>query len=207
VRSHDWISLINNNFLDSHLDACNEGWLKYDLSPMALFDSKIILSFPYDDMTRHFYDDEIRSILPYTQVLRPEGIRLQDGSWASIDEICENKTFRKMFYAKYAGTDVNFNWGSRAVFYLGSGSRNRVRSLFEIFLADMKECRQWILQEAHRCPHDTTYIDRSGETVADKGYLKLSGFYGPNGLLGISAYHLRAPKVHGTSKTVVSIAY
>jgi len=205
VRSHDWISLLHNNFHRSHLEACEEGRLQYDLSPMALFDAKVTMALPFEELTRRYYDDEIRTIFPYTQVLRTNGIRASDGTWLNIESICQNSKLRRSFYAKYGGTDVNLNWGSRAVYALGSGSRVQINKLFKQFISLVRAGQPWILQEAHRCKNITRYVTKTGDLQEDKGYLKVSGFYGPAGLLGIIGYHLRAPKVHGTNRTILSI--
>lgn len=207
VRSHDWVSLANDNFHRDHLAACEAGRLSYDLSPCAPFDSKLILALPFDPRTRACYDDEIRSILPHTQVVRPEGILSPEGARITLDDICNTASLRRNLYVKYAGTDVNFNWGSRAVYYLGSMNMPPTRRLFDRILADAGGGRHWVVQQACRQPHSVDYYTRDGAVSNLSGYLKLSAFYGPSGLLGILAYALRSSKVHGSNDTIAGLVY
>ena len=207
VRSHDWISLLHNNFYESHLQSCLEGELRYDLSPMALFDSKTIMVLPFEKRTRNYYDDEVRSIFPFTQILRPEGAFSAEGKQVSLETLCKDASLRRNVYLKYAGTDVNLNWGSRAVFSLKNSSISQAGKLLERALADGRKGRPWILQQAHRQKNCAEFISRDGHIREHEGYLKLSGFYGPSGLLGIIAYHLRSAKVHGNSDAILSAVY
>lgn len=205
VRSHDWISLLHDNFHRDRLLACDEKRLSYDLSPCALFDAKAILALPFDPQTRDHYDDDIRAMIPYTQVFREDGILLSDGSWAGPEDIINDSKLRRRFYAKYAGTDVNLNWGSRAVFYLGEQSRVHARSILERIITDARRGRHWILQAVHRQKSAAPFYTREGELQESRGYEKLSAFYGPKGLMGIMAFHRRAAKVHGSADTIMSV--
>jgi hypothetical protein len=205
VRSHDWISLLHDNFHRDRLMACDEQRLSYDLSPCALFDAKVILALPFDPETRDHYDDDIRAMLPYTQIFRADGILLDDGSRAGPEDLVNDSELRQRFYVKYAGTDVNLNWGSRAVFYLRQQSRIHARSILERITADARRGRYWILQEAKRQKNTAAFYTREGELEESRGYEKLSAFYGPTGLMGIMAYHRRAAKVHGTTETIMSV--
>lgn len=206
VRSHDWTSLANDNFHRERLAACAEGRLRYDLSPCALFDSKLVLALPFEPRWRESFDDEIRAILPYAQIVRPDGMVWRDGSALSIERICAERALRTEMYAKYAGTDQAFNWGSRAVFYLGSMRTKACGKLFERIQADTARGRHWILQEQRREACNMSFYTRDGELQEKSGYRKTSAFYGPSGLYGVLAYALRFPKVHGTPETVASIA-
>lgn len=207
VRSHDWSSLLHNNFHRNHMEKCASGTLRYDLSPIALFDTKAIMALPFDERTRDHYDDAIRAIFPYTQLLTSGQVRVSDGEVVDIDTICQTASLRRNVYIKYAGTDVNCNWGSRAVYFLGNNSRVQAKKRFDMVLDDVRRGRPWIIQEPHRTSSVMDYLTPEGDLGTSEGYLKLSGFYGPSGLLGILAYHLRSAKVHGNSQAIMSIVY
>jgi len=205
VRSHDWTSLANDNFHNQRLAACAEGRLRYDLSPCALFDSKLLFALPFDARWRAHFDDGIRAILPYTVVVNESGMTWRNGERITIERICSDSTLREDMYTKYAGTDQAFNWGSRAVYHLGAQRPNACRESFRRILADGARGRHWILQQARREACPMSYYTRDGELREESGYLKLSAFYGPGGLYGVLAYALRFTKVHGTPRTVACL--
>ena len=57
----------------------------------------------------------------------------------------------------------------------------------------------------HREP--AVAFDRDGEVVETDAYSKLSGFYGPDGLMAIWVMQLRSHKVHGSADTILSLVY
>jgi hypothetical protein len=201
------MSLANDNFHTQRLAACAEGRLRYDLSPCALFDTKLLFALPFDSRWRAHFDDEIRAMLPYTQVVSEADMVWRDGARVSIEEICASNALREDMYAKYAGTDQALNWGSRAVFYLGSHRPKACRELFGRILADSARGRHWILQHARREPCPMAYYTRDGELREATGYRKVSAFYGPSGLFGVLAFALNFAKVHGTPDTVASLVF
>ena len=88
-----------------------------------------------------------------------------------------------------------------------SGSARKLETLMESVAADVSEGRPWVIQRASRHKEDTTVLSRSGGQHEERAYTKLSGFYGPEGLMGILVMQKRFTKVHGGSGTIMSIVY
>ena len=114
---------------------------------------------------------------------------------------------KRTYYFKFDGIDPTLNWGSRAVYYTGSFSRPACHKMFDTILADYQSGHRWIVQEARVWPESVTAIERDGQEIAVDAYTKLSGFYSPDGLVGILAMQDHSRKVHGSPKTVVSIVF
>jgi hypothetical protein len=207
VRSHEFCNMRYHGFFHQWLAAAEEGRLKFDLPPTPLYDGKMITAWPFWSKTRAYYPEEIRAILPFSDVVSPEGFQLLDGSHVTIEQYINMTMRQRNYYVKYAGTDPALNWGSRAVYYTGSLSRPACREMFERILQDHRHGHRWIIQEARKWPETVSAVDRSGQEVTVDAYTKLSGFYGPDGLLGIISMQLRSRKVHGTDHTIVSIVH
>jgi hypothetical protein len=89
VRSHDFITLPHHNFFVERMERCEKGTLSFDLSPSALFDGKIILAWPFWQKTRQFYDDQIRAVLPFTNVIQADGLELPGGKRVTLEQFSE----------------------------------------------------------------------------------------------------------------------
>jgi hypothetical protein len=124
-----------------------------------------------------------------------------------IDDFCALPAKRRDYYVKYAGTDVSINWGSKAVFLSSAGSQAQCRQLMQAVSRDWALGRRWVLQSAHRVRERVRAVDRKGEALDLDAYAKWSGFYGPDGLMGILVFHKNFQKVHGSADTVMSIVY
>lgn len=205
VRSHDFVTLPHHNFFDDRMERCNRGEVFFDLPPSNLFDGKIILAWPFWEKTRDWYSDEVRSLFPYTSIIRPEGITLEGGERLSIDDFCKLPRRRREFYIKYAGTDIGLNWGSRSVFLASTFSQVKCRELMKTIVNDGH--RLWIIQEAIREKEEVSVLSRDGDPFETEAYSKLSGFYGPDGLMAILAMQKCNHKVHGSSETIMSIVH
>lgn len=207
IRAHEFYDLRYNGFFDQWMEACEEGRLLFDHPPTPLYDAKVILAWPFWNKTREYYSDDIRALFPHTDIITPEGFHLADGSWVSLDDYCQTDKKKRTYYFKFAGTDPNLNWGSRAVYYTGSLSGVMCRQMFDRILADYQLGHHWIVQEARTWPESVTAIERDGQEVTIDAYTKLSGYYGPDGLVGILIMQEHSRKVHGSPKTVVSIVF
>jgi hypothetical protein len=207
VRSHDFVTLPHHNFFDTRMEQCNQGKVCFDLPPSNLFDGKIIMAWPFWEKTRHWYSDEVRNLFPYTNVIQPDGIELENGQRISIEDFCKIPQRKREFYIKYAGTDIGINWGSKSVFLASTFSQVKCRELMETILNDRQNNRHWIVQQAVRQKEQVCGLDRDGEPFEDEAYTKLSGFYGPDGLMAILAMQKCHHKVHGSSETIMSIVH
>jgi len=205
LRSHDYISILSHNFHQERLHRCAAGDLWYDLPPSLLFDGKLPLAFPFWAPTRSLFNDAIRGIFPYTAVVDVDGIQLEDGSKITLDAFVDLPTSVRDYYFKYAGTDVAINWGSRSVFLASSGTRAQCRDLMQRIAQDTAQGRHWIAQRTRRTRGTVPVIDREGRKYHMDGYLKWSGFYGPQGLMGIMVMCKNFAKVHGSEATAVGI--
>lgn len=205
VRSHDFVGLYYNNFAKQRLSDCEKGLCFYDLPPSGLFEAKIIQAFPFWDKTSGYYSDEIRKIFPYTQLIRPDGFLLEDGTRISIEQFCRLSQKNRHYYVKYAGSDVNLNWGSKGVFFCSTLSGISCKNLFDKIVEEFNQGRYWIIQKGYRY-HDTArFITRGNSNREEKTYTKFSGFYGPDGLMGVLVMQKCFNKVHGSAETVMSI--
>lgn len=207
VRAHDFFSLASHNFFRERMERCERGEVFFDLPPSCLFDGKIIMSWPFWHRTRDAFDDEVRALFPHTCVIEPEGVVLADGEKRTLDEFCAIPRRKRGYYLKYAGTDVALNWGSKGVHLATQLTRANCRALLERILADRQRGRTWILQEDFRHSEPVAALGRDGRSIETDAYSKLSGFYGPAGLMAILVMHLRSHKVHGTAETVLGLVH
>ena len=204
VRSHDFITLPHHNFFVERMERCEQGSLAFDLSPSALFDGKIILAWPFWQKTRQFYDDKVRALFPFTNVIQTDGLELPDGKRVTLDAFSEIPRSQRHYFLKYAGTDIAINWGSKTVFLASTLSNPQCRELLNTILQDTRRGRRWILQEGFEHCESVSAVGRDGKEVATEAHSKFSGFYGPSGLMGILIMQKAAHKVHGSSDTIMS---
>jgi len=204
VRSHDFITLPHHNFFVERMERCEQGAVSFDLSPSALFDGKIILAWPFWQKTRAFYDDQIRALFPFTNVIQSDGLELPDGKHVTLDGFCEIPRSQRPYFIKYAGTDIAINWGSKTVFLASTLSNTQCRDLMNTIRQDTQRGRRWILQEAFEHRESVRALGRDGTELETPTHSKFSGFYGPSGLMGILVMQKAAHKVHGSSDTIMS---
>jgi len=207
VRAHDFISLPANNFFKDRMERCKRGEVLFDLPPSCLFDGKIIMAWPFWRKTRDAFDDEVRGLFPHTSVIEPSGVVLADGEQVTLEQFCAIPRRKRQYYIKYAGTDVAINWGGKGVYLATHLSEQNCRAMLERILADRERRRSWIIQEAVRHSEPVVALGRDDARLENDAYLKLSGFYGPNGLMAILVMHLRSHKVHGSAETILSLVY
>jgi hypothetical protein len=205
VRSHDFVTLPHHNFYAERMRRCERGEVMFDLSPSALFDGKCILSWPFWRQTREWYDDPIRALFPYTNVVRPDGFELPNGQRVTMDEFCRMGRGKFDYYFKYAGTDIALNWGSKSVYLASKLSNVQCRALVDRIIQDSHQGRHWILQEGLQHRERVEAIGRDGELFEATAYSKFSGFYGPEGLMGIVVMQKPTRKVHGSTETIMSV--
>ncbi|HEX5223164.1 MAG TPA: hypothetical protein VFZ59_26635 [Verrucomicrobiae bacterium] len=204
VRSHDFITLPHHNFFVERLERCEQGALSFDLSPSALFDGKIILAWPFWQKTRQFYDDRIRAIFPFTNVIQSDGFELPDGKHVTLEEFSEIPRLQRNYFLKYAGTDIAINWGSKTVFHASTLSNTQCRDLLATIRSDTARGRRWVLQEGLEHRESVNALGRDGREIEIATHSKFSGFYGPGGLMGILVMQKASHKVHGSADTIMS---
>ena len=207
IRAHDFISLPTHNFFRDRMERCDRGEVFFDLPPSALFDGKILMAWPFWHRTRDVFDDEVRDLFPHTNLIEPDGVTLADGERVTLDQFCAIPARKRNYYIKYAGTDSSINWGSRGVYLASTYSKRKCREMMDRILADGERQRFWIIQEAIRHAEPVVALGRDGELIETDAYSKISGFYGPNGLMAIWVMHLRSHKVHGSADTILSLVY
>lgn len=206
VRSHDFPTLLVENFASERIARLIEGVSVYDLPPAALFDQKLLLSFPFWDETRAHFDEEIRQVFPYTTVLAPEGVRLETGEWVTLAQFVKLPRNRRQYFLKYAGSDVARNWGSRAVYHLGKLSCTACAERLGAALERYAAGERWILQRGCESTEEVSFITREGRISTTTAHSKHSVFYGPNGPLGMLNMFEKFYKVHGSTETITTIA-
>lgn len=201
VRSHSFIGqavqIEFSNFLQRYLS----GHLLFDLFPSIVFEGKLPLIFPFWEATRSLYPDEVREIFPFTSLVSPRSVVLEDGQEVSIETFSKRELKQRQYYLKYAGADEQKNWGSKAVFNLGNASKPQCLELLTKAAQGAARREYWILQKAYHRKEDVEYL--SGEdTVTKNIYSKWSGFYGPGGFMGGVVFSRNHNKVHGQDDTV-----
>lgn len=205
VRSHAFAGLFSDNFFQMRLSRSLVGEVRYDLPPSILFDEKIPLIFPFWEKTRSYFPDRVRDLFPYTGLIRPEGVVLEDGEQISLEQFMDLPRNRRDYYIKYAGSDLALNWGSKGVFYAGSLSKKKGKEVFDMIRQDFASGRYWIFQKGYALKSRTNYMNRDNGLESADVHSKFSGFYGPTGLLGILVMQRPFYKVHGSDDTIVSI--
>jgi hypothetical protein len=205
IRAHAFHGLFSDNFFKTRLNAYFKGELSYDLPPNILFDEKIPLIFPFWEKTRRFYSREIREMFPFTELIRPDGFRLEDDSRITPEEFIDLPRKNRDYYIKYAGSDLALNWGSKGVFYAASLSKTKGKEIFDSIEKDYAHQKYWIIQKGYARSEEATALTRENRTEAVQCNSKYSGFYGPNGLMGILVMQRPFYKVHGSKNTIVSI--
>jgi hypothetical protein len=205
VRSHDFPTLLNENFTVERLGKMRNGAQLYDLPPVAIFDQKLLIALPFWDVTRDFYDDDVRAMFPYTTVVTPDGIRLETNDLLRIDQFSNLPRRQRGYYLKYAGSDVSRNWGSRAVYHLGKLSREACNARLVGVLEGYSLGERWIIQEEQSSSAELSYLTRSGDSATAQGHSKFSTFYGPSGPLGVLLMVESFYKVHGSSETITTV--
>ena len=205
IRCHDFVGLFGQNFAKLRLEKCRAGELFYDLPPSILFEEKIGLTFPFWEKTRAHYTDEVRDLFPYTHVILPEGFHLEDGRFYTPEQFCEMPRSQRNYFIKYAGCDVALNWGAKGVYYAKALSQVKIREIFDQIIKDAGKNRYWVIQKGYSKEETVPFYTREGKLQNDKAHSKYSGFYGPDGLMGILVMQRPFYKVHGSDDTVASI--
>jgi hypothetical protein len=208
IRSHDCFSLYHHNFFADRLERSKNNECFFDLPPIALYDSKLMMAWPFWSRTRSHFSDEVRELFPYTAVIEADGVELSSGEKVDMQKIVDIGNNKRKFFVKYAGTDVARNWGSRAVFSLRGLSRVKCQELLRTITDEVRAGQPWILQASvHEKEEVTFWEPGTGKEGTMLGNGKWSGFYGPEGLMAMLVMHLGSHKVHGSDKTVMSLVY
>lgn len=205
IRAHIFVGLWTENYASERLARYKAGNLKYDLPPAILFDEKMLYMLPFWHKTRHYYSEQIRDMFPYTQLITPDGFALEDGSKVDMESFCRLSQKQRDYYIKYASSDFLIKWGSKGVYLASTFSGVKCRDFFENIMKDYHKKRYWIIQKSYLADDVADYITRNGETIRANVHSKISGFYGPAGLMGILMMQRPFYKVHGNEETIVSI--
>jgi hypothetical protein len=205
VRAHDFLALLSENFLAERLRRLVDGHSVYDLPPIALFDQKMLIAFPFWDDTRDHFSDEVRALFPFTTVVTSDGLRLEGGEFISLEKFAALPQSRRAYFLKYAGSDVGRNWGSRSVFYLGKLSRGECEARMRSAVARYGAGERWILQRACPSTENICFIKRSGDVATTSAHSKHSTFYGPDGALAVLVMFEEFYKVHGSPNTIFTV--
>jgi hypothetical protein len=203
IRSHAFFSICSDKDFLSRLARVGSG-VTYDLPPHILFDNKALLVLPFWSMTRESFSDEIRDLFPYTTPLLPTGIELADGSHLTTEEFSRLPQSGRCYFLKYAGSSLALNWGSRAVYRLSNLGRGACLDFLEKCLSGYQRGEIWLLQKEEAHEDQIEYLARNGAVIRERLRAKLSGYYGPDGCLGVLVMHRRHFKVHGQEETVLS---
>lgn len=202
IRGHVYSSLLNDRFFAERRRAWIKGALHYDLPPLAIWRQKVPMALPFWRLTRDYYSDEIRDLFPYTVFIDLSGFDLPDGDHITIDQFCALPKGRRKFYLKYAGADIEKDWGGKGVYNLQERSRIATARLLDYVLNE-KAC--YVVQQSYPSSSIIEYISKDGEPAQADMHNKFSCFYGPTGMLAILSMHRTLSKVGGSDDTVMNI--
>jgi hypothetical protein len=161
------------------------------------------ICLPFWPTTRQFYRDAVRQLFPYTCLVTPEGMVLEDGELLSIAQFCDLPRRDRQFFLKYGGPDLNRNWGAMAVYNLAKLSRRACLQLLQRVTAAPE---YWIMQRGCTDTCEIEYVTRELDIETRQVHSKYSCFYGPTGLLAVLAMYETFYKVHGSTETITTVA-
>jgi hypothetical protein len=207
VRTHLFAGMMVENFAQPRLEAAARGELWYDYPPLCIFEQKLLLALPFDPEYADKFDDDIRAVIPFSSIMRPDRCTLPDGRTLALMEIADLPRSERQFFLKFAGIDPARNWGSRGVFHAGEqGTKERVRHLLHIISDDYAARRgAWIIQGQASCKKDCRILQPEGAIVEPEWYRRLSVFYGPAGLMACCATYRDMKKVHGQRDALINL--
>jgi hypothetical protein len=203
IRCPAFIGIFTDDEFPWRLSKMGMG-VTYDPPPHVLFDQKATLVLPFWSKTRDFFSDDIRDLFPFTTPLLPTGIELPDGTRVTAEAFASWPRKRRSYYLKYAGADWTLNLGSRAVYRLSNFGSAACLDFLQNCLREYESGRIWLLQQEETQDDEISYLARDGTTRIERLRAKFSGFYGPEGCLGVLAMHGRYNKVHGRDDTILS---
>jgi hypothetical protein len=205
VRGHDFFCLLTENFAAERLGRLAEGRRLYDLPPVAFFDQKLLLAFPFWAETREHFSDAVRGLFPYTAMLTPAGMGLPEGDWVTLEQFAARPRGGRRFFLKYAGADVARNWGSRAVFRLDTLTSDACLARLREAVARYAGGERWILQPECASDEQVSFVSREGEIERTTARSKHSVLYGPSGAMGLGIMFEHHFKVHMSPETIFTI--
>lgn len=89
-------------------------------------------------------------MIPHTPLIIPQGFDLDDGAWTSLDQHCRRSQNQRNCYAKYSGSDLDLNRGSKRVHFLGIYSRVQCQQLFGEILKAFPLKKYLIIRKRHQ---------------------------------------------------------
>jgi hypothetical protein len=203
VRAHHYLMLVDEALFARRRAAWSAGCLHYDVPPISIYQQKVQMCLPFWPITRGFYSDAVRALFPYTCLVTPNGMVLEDGEETSIAQFCALPRRRRDYYLKYGGPDMSRNWGAMAVYNLAKLSQ---RACVELLGRVAGEPGHWIMQRACTQTCEVDYVQRDLSVARLKVHPKYSCFYGPGGLLGVLNMYETFYKVHGSTDTIMTVA-
>jgi len=203
VRGHHYLILVDEALFERRRAAWSAGCLHYDVPPISIYQQKLQMCLPFWPITHRFYSDAVRELFPYTCLVTPKGMVLEDGEEISITQFCVLPRRRREYYLKYGGPDMSRNWGAMAVYNLAKLSQRACLDLLERVAG---EPEHWIMQRACTQSCEVDYVQRDLRVAQLKVHPKYSCFYGPGGLLGVLNMYETFYKVHGSTVTIMTVA-
>jgi hypothetical protein len=203
VRAHHYLMLVDEALFTRRRQAWSDGALRYDAPPIAIYQQKIQMCLPFWEITRRYYSAAVRELFPYTCLLTPQGVVLEDGETLNLAKFCALPRRQRQYFLKYAGPDMARNWGAMSVYNLSKLSQ---RACLELLETVLKGPGHWVLQRSCTESCEVEYVERDLRLARRKVHPKYSCFYGPRGLLGVLNMYETFYKVHGSTETIMTVA-
>jgi hypothetical protein len=165
------------------------------------------MALPFWDETRGYFADNIRGLFPYTTTVSAEGVRLETGDWATLEQFSALSPSKRRYFLKYAGADVARNWGSRAVFRLDTDTSDACLARLRAAVQQYDAGERWIIQRECSSDENVSYFAREGGIRSISARSKHSAFYGPTGMMAALVLFERFFKVHMSSQTIVTVLF
>ncbi len=144
-------------------------------------------------------------MIPHTHLITPQGFDLDDGAWTSLDQFCRRSQDQRNCYAKNSGSDLDLNWGSKRVHFLGTYSRVKCQQLFGEILKGFPLKKYWTTRKGHQVYDTAGYFTRDGERLKTDLHAQFSGCFGPDGLMDIRVMLKPLSKLNGATHPVPTV--
>ncbi|MFA6217533.1 MAG: hypothetical protein WDL87_07815 [Candidatus Omnitrophota bacterium] len=189
------------------------GTVDIEPAPNIFFEQKVIMALLWHAQYREYFTQEERTIFPESYIIEDNSTYEFDGAQYSIDNIIDMPRRQREFIVKYAGLDLQVNWGGQRVYRLKNLSRQSARRIFTRAIGSYKKHREpWIIQKDISQKKKISFLDTTDNKMrSDNMYTLYRPYYlaSPDGksveLIDILAFFRKFFKVHATNDSVCGL--
>lgn len=193
-----------NNYYDL-FQKVKEKQLEIYPEPNLLHEQKIASALVWDNEYSNYFSDEEKNLFPRSYIIKDSKKMLFEANQLSLDDILGLSQKKRLFIVKYAGLDLNLNWGSRGVYSLKQMSRKAAGDVIKRALKAYKKYKEpWIIQPDVSVKEEVQYFDIKDYSVKKDNFYKLYRpyfYYLPDQdeveIIDIAVLFRKYLKVHG----------